>query len=179
MVRVAEIGKKAIEPGIDRAIDGVPAAAEMHDARRGDGLFRHRRLHVIREEPIVVEHHRPRVADPPGHPQCVRQGGSLELDLLLRLVDLDPVQSGDEVVVPIGAAKLAVAGRAQPGFLLLADRPLDAAILQGAERVRRQAPGPVRRTRLGQLLRAQQAADVVGAERRPGARLHLLLGCCG
>ncbi len=118
----------------------------------------------------MVEHDRVAVADRPRHPQRVRQDRALEGDLLFRLVDLDAVQPGDEIIVPIGAAVFAVGGGPQPDGFLLGDRLDDGRVLDGAQRGVVQPAGLVRGPGLGEAPRAQQAAHVVGAERRAGAR---------
>ena len=89
----------------------------------------------------------------------------LDLDVARRL--LDPAELVDEVHVPGRAAELPVGRRLQPDVVLhLHDRAdrvvLDGAQLLGASR----RPGGELLASLQQLRRAQQAADVIGAERR-------------
>src|SRR5262249_25604453 len=96
---------------------------------------------------------------------------AFELELALAVIGLDSVERGEEIGLPGGAAVLAVGDRLEPGRLLLADQRDDLAVLDGAQR-----PGVDRAAlallpRLVQRRRAQQAADVVGAEGRLGA-LH-------
>src|SRR5262249_44795340 len=96
---------------------------------------------------------------------------ALELELALARVAFDPVERQQEVVLPGRAAVLAVGDRAQPNGLLLADDLLDLAVLDHLQR------GSVDLAALALLAggmergRAQQTADVIGAERRRGA-LH-------
>ena len=93
-------------------------------------------LHVAGDEAEVIHHHRPAPADPPVDAQRERQRQpALELDLLLRLVQLHAIQPGDEIEVPVGAPVFAVGGGAQPQFLLPADRRLDAAVLDRTQRL--------------------------------------------
>ncbi len=86
--------------------------------------------HLAREVAEMVDHHRLAVGDPPGDPQRVRQHDlAVERDLAVGLVDLDAFEAGDEVVVPVGAAVLAVGRRAQPDRLLAGDGGGDASVL--------------------------------------------------
>ena len=86
----------------------------------------------------------------------------------------DPVERVDEVHVPGGAAELAVGDRLQPGLLLHADDVPDRLVLGLREALVVEPAGGVRLARLEQLGRPQQAADVVGAERRTGSLGHSL-----
>ena len=87
-------------------------------------------------EAEVVHHHRLAPADRSGDTQRKRQRqAALELHLLLRLIQFDAVQPGDEIEVPEGAPILAIGGGAQPQLLLPANRRRDAAVLHGAQRV--------------------------------------------
>ena len=134
--------------------------------------------HVAGDEAVVVHHHRLVPADLPGDTQRKRQRqAALELHLLLRLIELDAIQPGNEIEVPEGAPVLAVGRGAQPDLLLPADRRRDAAVLHGAQRVGRQRAGLARGAGLGQLARAQQAAHMVGAERRQAARPDPVFRC--
>src|SRR3712207_5915408 len=79
----------------------------------------------------------------------------------------------DEVHVPRGAAELAVGGGAQADVPLEPDDVGDRLVLDAAQLGRvdlpRRGPGPG----VEQALRAQEAADVVGAERRSGRVSHV------
>ena len=57
----------------------------------------------------------------------------------------------------------------EPDLLLHADDLVDRVVLGGLEALVVELAGGVRLARLEQLGRAQQAADVVGAERRAGS----------
>ena len=89
--------------------------------------------HVAGNEAEVVHHHRLVPADRSGDTQRKRQRqAALELHLLLRLIQFDTIQSGNEIEVPKGAPVLAIGGGAQPHLLLPANRRGDAAVLHGA-----------------------------------------------
>ena len=95
-----------------------------------------------------------------------------ELDHDLFLGAGDPAQLVDEVHVPRRAAELSVGRDVQADVLLQGDDIADRLVLDRA-----QAGGvdPARReimAGLHQCSRAQQAADVVGPERRLGAGVH-------
>jgi len=99
------------------------------------------------------------------HPEpLVDHMAALELDGLIALVKLDAAEARQEVVVPVGAPVLAVGHRGEADGALAVDRRLDAAILDGAKRGAIDAALGVRGPRLTQLRRAQQAADMIGAE---------------
>ncbi len=74
VVRLAQIGEKAIQIRIGLRIDRPPAAAEMHHRGRRDGHLRHCAVDVAGEEPVVVHHHRSAPADPAVDTQRERQG---------------------------------------------------------------------------------------------------------
>ncbi len=76
--------------------------------------------------------------------------------------------------MPIGAPELAVGNRRQPDLLLLSDRLPDLLILDGFELGRRDLAFLQLLARVFQRGRPQQAADVVGSERRFHA-LHRFL----
>src|SRR5262249_4106131 len=99
---------------------------------------------------------------------------ALELELALAVVGLDAVERGEEIGLPRGAAILAVGDRPEPGRLLLADERDDLAVLDGAQRPGVDLAALALLTRLVQRRRAQEAADVIGAERGRGA-LHMTL----
>ena len=79
---------------------------------------------------------------------------------------LDAVEAPEEVEVPPGAAELAVGDRLQADLLLLLDDALDLAVLDRLERVGADLAFGASAARLVQRGGTQQAADVVGAERR-------------
>ena len=145
----------------------------MHRRRRRD---RHlRRLSGVRLEELEVLDHRMavEVAELPRHANenLLRLHAALEGDLALAGVGLDARQRRDEIGLPGLAAVLAVGDRLQADRLLLLDQDFDLAVLDrlqllGRDFVRARAwraPPSARR--------AQQAADVVGAEWGLGA-LH-------
>ncbi len=61
-------------------------------------------------------------------------------------------------------AKFAIRDRLEPDLLLQLHRAADAAVLDRTQRLRVQAPLIERGSSVTQLLRPQQAADVVGVE---------------
>src|SRR5467141_961589 len=81
------------------------------------------------------------------------------------LGQLDAVEAVDEVDVPPVAAELAVGDRLQADVLLQLDGFLDALVFHGTQRRMIDLALPVPGARGMECLRAQQAADVVGAER--------------
>ena len=104
------------------------------------------------------------------HAQHHRLGlRALELDLALAEIGLDAVELAEEVVVPEGAAELAVGDRFEADLFLLADDLLDLAVLDRLELVGADLAALAFRPRLLQRGGTQQAADMIGAERRLGA----------
>jgi hypothetical protein len=108
-----------------------------------------------------------------------RRGRELDLAVLVEEFDrdvagllADPVELVDEVHVPGGAAELAVGRRAEADLLLPADGLADRVVLDAAQLGGVDPPGGEVVARLQQLRRPQQAADVVGPERRSRARRH-------
>jgi hypothetical protein len=85
-----------------------------------------------------------------------------------------PAELVDEVHVPGGAAELAVRGRAQAHLLLHAHDLADGVVLDGVQLLVVELAVGVRRARVEQPLRAQQAADVVGAERWRVPQAHTI-----
>ena len=101
-----------------------------------------------------------------------RLGGVAEGDRQVPLGLLHPAQLVDEVHVPGGPPELPVGRRAQPEALLEGDGGRDGLVLDGGQGLGREPPRLVGRPGLEELARAQQAADVVGPERRLGSRGH-------
>ncbi len=79
---------------------------------------------------------------------------------------VDAVEAVDEVDVPPVAAELAVGDRLDADRLLQRDHVADAAVLHRFQLGLADLALSCLRPRLVQLLRAQQAADMVGTERR-------------
>src|SRR5262249_2878556 len=147
----------------------IAAVAKMQRGGRRDGHLR-RRLAVLLHEPEMLEHGvSGKAAELARHPQHHRlrlRPGPLEPDLALALIGLDPVQLAEKVVVPEAAAELAVGDRLEPHMPLLADDLLDLAVLDLLQLLGRDLAFLAARARRLERLRAQQAADVVGAIRR-------------
>jgi hypothetical protein len=71
-----------------------------------------------------------------GHAQHHRLGlRALELDLALAQIGFDAVELAEEVVIPEGAAELAVGDRREADAFLLPDDVLDLAVFDRRERV--------------------------------------------
>jgi hypothetical protein len=132
-----------------------------------------RRLCVGRDEAPMRDH---RVAGKGAEPDLEPQQDrprlrSLELELALAAIGFHPFERHQEVGLPRGAAIFAVGDGGETHVLLAPDQRDDLAILDGLQcggvdlaPLAPQARFPERRA-------AQQAADVIGAERRDGA-LH-------
>src|SRR5262249_15573131 len=109
-------------------------------------------------------------ADPAGDLDPLRLGlDAEELDALLRGKGGDAIEALEEVEVPPRAAELAIGGALQADLLLLADDGLDLAVIDRLELIGGNLARRALRARLLQRGRAQQAADMIGAERRRGA----------
>jgi hypothetical protein len=93
---------------------------------------------------------------------------ALEGDALRRLESLDAGQPLQEIEVPHGAAVFAVGHGFEPDLLLPPDSFDDRLVLDLAQRRRVDLAAGAALARLLQLRRTQQAADMVGAERRRG-----------
>src|SRR5262245_50837056 len=174
-VALAEVAVELGHVGIDRARHRVAPVAEMQRGGRRNGHLRRRlvrcRVGVGGDELEMIDHRMDAIAaeladDAQHHGLGLR---ALELDLALAEIGLDAVDPAEEVVVPEGAAKLAVGDRLEADVLLLTDDLRDLAVLDRLELLGGDlaalAP-PARRFQGGG---AQQAAHVIGAERRVGA----------
>src|SRR5262245_12650534 len=124
------------------------------------------------EKAEMREHGMAGKADPAGDLDSFRAGlHAVELDAVVGRGRRHPVEPLEEVEVPPGAAELAVGGELEPDLLLLPDHLLDLAVLdllqlRGADlALLALAPRGLERRR------AQQAAHVIGPERRLGS-LH-------
>src|SRR5262249_24505088 len=94
-----------------------------------------------------------------------------ELDALLGFVNLHAVEHAEEVEVPPGAAELAVGCKLKAELLLLLDDLFDLAVLDRLELGGGDGALFALGARLLERRRAQEAADMIGAERRFGS-LH-------
>ena len=175
-----QVRPERVQVGVERLVDRRPAAAVVDHARRRDRELRRllaapRRLQELER----VAEDRRRQPDPVVDVQRRRR----ELDRALLVAELhmqrlvehlgDAVELVDEVHVPRRAAELAVGHGAQ------ARRRAGARPRRGSRRPRSRAARRRRSRRRRtarrasqQLRRAQQAADVVGAERRSVSRRH-------
>src|SRR5581483_1179857 len=101
--------------------------------------------------------------------------GALELRVAVGVAgrELDAVKAVDEVDVPPVAAELAVGDRLQPDRLLERDRLADALVLDRAQRGRVDLALLRLCARGMELLRAQQAADMIRPKRRLRRLSHL------
>jgi hypothetical protein len=174
-----QVGPELVEVGIELGVDRGAAAAVVDHARRRDRQLRRLLGPGDRAQELEgVAEDRLRQPDPAVDAQrrrreLERPGLVAELHVQRLVDDLrDPVEAVDEVHVPGRAPELAVGDRAQAAVALERDDVADRRVLGlpqavGAERARRE---PLARRE--QLRRAQQAADVVGAERRRLARRH-------
>ena len=101
----------------------------------------------------------------------IARGHSGKRDAAVHLVALDAVEPPEKVEMPPGAAELAVGDGLQAGLLLLGDDRADLAVFDLLERIGGDLAIGAALARLLQRRGAQQAADMIGAERRLGA-LH-------
>ena len=178
-VRSDEVGPELVEVGVERLVYRGSAAAVVDHARRRDRQLRHLPFRGARaQEGERVAEDRVRQPDPAAHVQ--RWRGELDRAPLVaelhvqRLVHhlRDTVEGVDEVHVPRRAAELAVGDRPQADVALQLHDVADRGILGRAELVAVDPAGRVVLPRPQQLGRAQEAADVIGAEGRPLPRAH-------
>jgi len=169
------VGVGGSQVGAELVPAGVTAAgqvgAEVGHARRGDGELGYRAGHGRGQEPEVVGEDGLGQVHVAGHLGPVGLVDRLSVapehgdGRPLRRV-AQAAEARDEVGVPLGAAELAVGGRAQPGRLLHRDGVPDRIVLGLGELVRGDGPSPAVGAGAEQRGRAEQAPDVVGAERR-------------
>ena len=105
-----------------------------------------------------------------GHAQHHRLGVvALELDLALAEIGLDAIQRAQKIVIPEGAAEFAIGDGLQPDVFL----PLDDGAISRSSTALSCVGGDLALLPFGaglfQRRGAQQAADMIGAERRIGA----------
>ena len=94
---------------------------------------------------------------------------AVELDAVVGGVALDPGQAFEEIEMPPRAPVFAVGDRLKADLFLLLDDLLDLAVLDLLELRGGDGAGLALRARVFDGRRAQDAADVVGAERRLGS----------
>ena len=102
---------------------------------------------------------------------------AVELDRR-RTDQFDALQSLEEIEMPPGTAEFAVGSELQADLRLLLDDLLDLAVFDFAQRVGGNPAFGKLGARLFQRSRPQQAADVIGAERRGRPRAHLPQTSC-
>ena len=135
-----------------------------------------RRLAGVRFEKFEMLDHRMRLvaaelADDAQQDRPRLRAACVKLDLALADIGLDVVEPLEKIVVPGDAPVLAVGHRFKPDHLLLADHAFDLAVFDGRQLVGADLAARAFLARFLQRCRAQQAADVVGTERRLGT-LH-------
>src|SRR5262249_41679737 len=168
LIGIADIVEELIEIGVNVLLDAVLGQTEMQHRRRRDGHLR-RDFGVRLEKFEVLEHRMLGEADLADDAQPLRLGlHAAELDALLGLVDFDAVEHAEKVEMPPGAAQLAVGRQLKPEFLLLLDDLFDLAVLDRFELGRRDGALLALGARLLERRGAQEAADVIGTERRFG-----------
>src|SRR5215510_6367443 len=96
---------------------------------------------------------------------------AVKLNTVVGGVGRHPVEAFEEIEVPPGAAELAVGGELEADLLLLLDDLLDLAVLDLLQLRRADLALLALRPRGLERRRAQQAAHVIGPERRLGS-LH-------
>ena len=120
----------------------------------------------------VLQHRMVGEADLAHDAQALRLGlHAAELNALVGIVNLDAVEHAEEIEVPPGAAELAVGRELETQLLLLLDDLFDLTILDGLELGRRDRTLFALGARLLQRSGTQEAADMIGTERRFGS-LH-------
>src|SRR5262249_2956162 len=165
----AEIVEDGVAVGIGGLRDRARLETEVHHARARDRHLR-RDPGVGLEKPEMLQHGVIGEADLAGDANALGLGlHPLELDAVAELVDLDAVEHAEEIEMPPGAAKLAVGREVKPDFLLLPDDLLDLPVLDLLERGVTDRALLVLFARFLERRRAQEAADMIGAERRLGS----------
>jgi hypothetical protein len=172
-----EVRPELLDVRVDALVDRRRAAAVVDHARRRDRQLRDGVGGLLREEAVGVGEDRLLESHLPGDGESGRGERPLALrvdhphtDLLVGL--RDAAELVDEVHVPRRAAVLAVGGRLQADLLLHGHGVADGVVLDLAQPVGVQGAGGEALPRLEQGLGAEQAPDVVGAERRLTTSMH-------
>ena len=174
-VSLPDIVEEAVEVRVGRLVDRRRRRAAVDRGRRRNGDLR-RDLGVVGDELVMLDHRMAGEADLAGHLDAF--GARLhrrEGDASRHHVALDAVEAPEEIEMPPRAAELAVGHGLQADLFLALDDAFDLAVFDRLEVGRRNLALGALRARLAQRGRAQQAADVVGAERWLGALLHSCL----
>jgi hypothetical protein len=177
-VRGRQVVPERLLVRVDRRVESGPAAPVVHHARRRDGELRDDvALHGVAQEHEVVAEDGLLQAYRGVHAQ--RRGREVEVALGVAEVHADllvgPAYAAelvDEVHVPGRTPELPVGGRPQADVALHADDVPDRLVLDSAEFLGGDRSRRVIGAGAQQLGRAQQAADVVGPERRDVAQRH-------
>src|ERR1700692_2722164 len=170
-VRLAEIGEHRVELGIDRLVDRRADRAAVQRRRRRD-RYLCRAFGVLLDEFEMLDHRMAGEADLAGDLGAfVARPRRGEGDAGLHDGLLDAVEAPEKIEMPPGAAEFAVGDRLQAGRLLLPDDVLDLAVFHRFQLIRRELALGAALARLFQCRGPQQAADMIGAERRFGS-LH-------
>ena len=178
-VRRGEVGPERLEVRVDRLVDRRPAAAVVDHVGRRDGQLRH--LVAARHAPQELEGvAEDRVAEP--HPVVDAQRRGLEVEVAVLVVEVhrellvgrvDALELVDEVHVPRRTPELAVGRGAQARVALQRHDVADRRVLDLPQPVVVELAGLVPGAGVEQRRRSEQAADVVGTERRERARCHV------
>ena len=168
-----QVGPELLHVRVDGRVDRGRAAPVVDHVRRRDGQLRRRRRH----RPTAGSGSRRRRSSGPCRilPSTCRAAGVNSISpagvvephgqVARRLADA--AELVDEVHVPGRAAELAVGRRLQADVLLHRDHLGDGRVLDGPQlRRRRCVPAAKSSRAASSSRRAEQAADVVGAERR-------------
>ena len=172
-----EVGPEALDVGVDGAVDGRrarrgsrPSTGGDRQLRGGVGALSLRKVKASAKIGLVEVH-------PPSTAIAAAPNSSFSSALrnAIGIVPgglVDPAELVDEVHVPRRTAELAVGGALQPDLVLHRDRPADRVVLGGGKRRCADPPRGVLLARRGECRRAQQAADMVGAEGGLGSGGH-------
>jgi hypothetical protein len=162
----AEIVEDGVAVRIEILADRAGLQAEMQDAGARDGHLR-RHFGVRLEEAEVLQHRMAGKPDLANDADAPRLGlDALELDAVIEFVDLDPVQHAVEVEVPPRAAIFPVGRKLEAQFLLPGDDLCNLRVFHRLEIARRDLALLTFLARLLERRRAQDRANMVGAEGR-------------
>ncbi len=172
-----DLGKIVVERlqlGIGVPRHGFAAAAQAH-GRRGNGDLGGAPLARRRRQDLEIPaHDRRGAAQPAGYAEprwAEFQNLAVRLvEVRRRRIDngLSALDRGQEIQVEIGAAEFPVGDDLQADVLLQGHRVADGDVLDAPELQGRQDASLGLGAGPGEGGRAQQTADVIGAERRPG-----------